>query len=185
MSKNSLSEFVFDTNNNNTGIAFGEDYSIQGEGSITNVLNGLGDFNIFVGANNSGKSRILRAIYRQNDLVTKKDQHNISLFLSQLSELIKRTVHAPGQFKKTTEFIQTFERETQADFWYFNPEIISGLKNSISEIEQHFNQNPTFFPGNGSPTFVGEVKSLIEKNNENLSSVFNSREFHKLYGNFA
>jgi AAA15 family ATPase/GTPase len=181
MSKNSLSEFVFDTNNNNTGIAFGEDYSIQGEGSITNVLNGLGDFNIFVGANNSGKSRILRAIYRQNDLVTKKDQHNISLFLSQLSELIKKTVNAPGQFKKTTEFIQTFERETQADFWYFNPEIISGLKNSISEIEQHFNQNPTFFPGNGSPTFVGEVKSLIEKNNENLSSVFNSREFHKLY----
>ncbi len=181
MSKNSLSEFVFDIDKNNTGISFGEDYSIHGEDGSSNVLNELSDFNIFVGANNSGKSRILRAIYRQDNLVTKKDQQNISLFLSELSELLKKTVHAHGQFKKTTKFIQTFERQTQADFWYFNPEIISGLKNSISEIENHFNQNPTFFSNNGSPAFVGEVKSLLEQNNENLNSVYNSREFHKLY----
>jgi predicted ATP-dependent endonuclease of OLD family len=181
MKRNILTEFIFDTNKDNSGISFDGDYSIQEEGGVINILKELNDFNIFVGANNSGKSRVLRAIYRQNDLVTIKDQENISDFISRLDELIKKTKHAPNQFKKTTAFIQLFKSKSRAAFWHFEVDLITGIKESIAEIQKHLTQSPNFFFNNGSPAFMGEVTSLIDENNDNLTSIYKTQEFHRLY----
>lgn len=181
MPKNILTEFIFDTNKDNSGISFGNDYLIKESKKNTNVLRELKDFNIFVGANNSGKSRILRAIYRQNDLVTKKDQDNISIFVTELETLVNNTRHAPGQFKETVKFIQLFKLKTKATFWHFDPKLISDLLGSINEIKSYFIQNPNFFLDHGSPDFMNQVTSLLENNKDNLKSVSTPKEFHRLY----
>lgn len=181
MNKKNLIEFIFDTDKNNSGISFDKDYSIQEEGGVNNILKNLKQINIFVGANNSGKSRILRAIFKQNNLVTSQSRESIPIFLNELESLIKKTQHASGQFAQTSRYLNLFKARTSLPFWYFNNELVDGLRDSISEIENHFKANPRFFSSNGSPDFELQVKSLLEKNRSNIDSIYRPTEFHKLY----
>jgi hypothetical protein len=95
----------------------------------------------------------LRAIFKQNNLVTSQDRECISVFLNELDILIKKTPHASGQLGQTVRYLDLFKSKISLPFWYFNNELVDGLRDSISEIENHFKTNPRFFPSNGSPDF--------------------------------
>ena len=69
-----------------------ESYSFKSEGGRNDVLQNLSKINIFVGENNSGKSRFLRLIFSNNNLEFKpfnKDFEKINENIEKLKKNIQ------------------------------------------------------------------------------------------------
>lgn len=81
--KKIMNQFTFDPSNTD-GIRFGDDYRIDGNDE-SKILPDIRQVNIFIGTNNAGKSRIIRAIFSQKSI--KLDNPRLKNLIQKANEL--------------------------------------------------------------------------------------------------
>lgn len=181
MKKEILTEFVFDTNTENSGISFLNDYAIKSEvADCKNILHDLKKVNIFVGANNTGKSRIIRSIFRQNKLMHPSISNGLLGFFDDVKKLIENTTHTAGQLRATVDLIRDIQGFKTTDFFHIDSTLLTRIDQRIVEIKS-FISDQNFFRANNIENFPGEMNALFSRHEEVLIFMHDNRKFHRLY----
>ena len=184
-----LGRFIFDPANQH-GIKFGKDYFIKPGGG--NNLSGLNQVNIFVGANNSGKSRILRAVYSQDDLMLPAFVDKLEEFIREFEVLFNSSRIAQGQIKEAVKFLQDKKVLSQKEFWSLskkvagnsftdNASVVQRLNKMVQITKEQIESNPRVWSSNREPDFVAKMKELLEKYDDFLISLNNLPSYYRVY----
>lgn len=133
--QNLLTEFIFDPDNKVSGISFGTDYKIKNSEDIK--LNDVRKMNIFVGQNNSGKSRIIRSIFSQEHIMLTDISKLIINFVHSINIIFQNSPTAQGQFNTTKQDLRVLTNLMNVDYFRFqdpSTNYIQALKNIKNEI---------------------------------------------------
>lgn len=180
--KSLLKCFVFQEHEN---FQIGDkDYLFQTrEAGRTDTIYGLAKFNVIVGSNNSGKSRILRRIFEQKDLM-KPDlaKDLVELFL-ELDGFISgsRTVVSYGKLGKTIELIKEIKRLQSIKFFSFKNDLVNNINNVKDEIEKTITDPNPFYRSNEGEILLKLREWLVKSRKIHEEISRKATEYHTLY----
>jgi AAA15 family ATPase/GTPase len=170
------------------------DYTfISDDGSKGNVLKGLSKINLFVGENNSGKSRLLRSILRTGSfefIPTNEDVKNVNYFIKNFKSELEDFYNKHGwvDVESSNTLIEDLH---PIEFFKANTENIKPIK----DIHEHFNYLSNRYASGKSIAYDtrNETKKVNELEGTELFELYdrykrylkdaleNNYEFEKLY----
>lgn len=187
MKNNLLTEFVFDRNNQ-SGISFTGDYSIVNQ-TRADCISDLKKVNIFLGSNNVGKSRIIRSVYSQEDIMLTETVNEFNIFFEELKKTFNLSKYSSGQMPNVKQFIEFQDRLNNQSCWFFKgypgeqstSSSIGYINMAIAQIRQVIATSSNAWRLNGEPEFPDKIIKLVDDNLELIEKLNNLPKIHRIY----
>ena len=158
--------------------------------NVQNAIGNLAKLNIFIGANNSGKSRLLRNIFGNAEFMHLPNHIDVTNFSDELKNLITRL----SDFNKARSIFSTrnIESELKAidqEIWFDNglktfnvkfPEALINIKDRRREIVE-FYKNKDPFRGVEITHLLNKIEDFVTSYNEELKTAVQKDLIHKRY----
>ena len=166
---NLITDFVFDPENKVSGISFGKDYKIKDSDSTK--IEDVRKMNIFVGQNNSGKSRIIRSVFSQEHIMLPDIAESLINFVHSLSSIFEKSPRAQGQFQNTKNHLKSLIPLIDRKFFRFEDpstnyiQMLKNVKNEITNTEGVITNN-NFWSMHNEPNTPQQLLNLFTEYNE-------------------